>query len=125
MSLDDATSGLDADVSSEVLDIVLRHLGGVDVVLDGVILRGQTERVKPNGEEDVIAVHPLLPSHHIHGGIGPGVADVEAVAGGIGELHQTVKLGPVCLSGVGGKGPFLQPLCLPLLLNGGKIVLQT
>ena len=62
------------------------------MVLDSEVLRGQAEGVIPNGEEDVIAVHTLFPGYYIHGGVGPGVAYVEAVAGGIGELHQAVEL---------------------------------
>ena len=32
--------------------------GGVDVVLDGVVLRGQAEGIKADGEQHVVAVHP-------------------------------------------------------------------
>ena len=106
----------------EVGNIVVGHLGRVDMVLDGVVLRGQAEGVKADGKQHIVPVHPLLPGHHIHGGVGPGVAHMEAVAGGIGELHQPIELGLVRLPRLGSEGLFLQPFLLPLLLNGGKIV---
>ena len=108
----------------EVGNVVLRHLGRVNVVFDGVVLRGQAEGVKADGEQDVIAVHALLPGHHVHGGGGPGMAHVQAVARGIGELHQAVELGLGGVAGLAGEGLFVLPASLPLLFNGGEIVLQ-
>ena len=70
----------------------LGDVGGMDVVLDGVVLRGQAEGVKAHGEEDVVALHPLLPADDVHGREGPGVAHVQALAGGIGELDEAVEL---------------------------------
>ena len=96
--------------------------GGMDVVLDGVVLRGQAEGVEADGEQHVIAVHAALAGHHVHGGVGPGVAHVQALAGGIGELHQAVEFGLGGVAGLGGEGLFLAPLVLPFLLDGGKIV---
>ena len=51
------------------------------------------------------------------------MAHVEALARGIGELDQTVKLGPFAPVG-GGKDLALLPALLPFRLNGGKIVFQ-
>ena len=99
------------------------HLGGVNVVLNGVVLRGQAEAVIPHGEEHIVAVHAALAGHHVHGGVGPGVAHMQALSGGIGELHQGVELGLVAvIPGLIDSG-FL-PFLLPLRLNGGKIVFQ-
>ena len=50
------------------------------------VLKGRRRRT-PWGRERCI--HPAL-GHHVHGGVGPGVAHVEALAGGIGELHQGI-----------------------------------
>ena len=63
------------------------------MVLDGVVLRGQAEGVIPHGEEHIVAVHAALAGHHVHGGVGPGVAHMQALSGGIGELHQGIELG--------------------------------
>ena len=95
----------------------------MDVVFDGVVLGGQPECVIAHGEQDVEAVHALLAGHHVHGGVGAGVAHVQALAGGVGELHQAVELGLVPAV-LGGKGLALQPLFLPLGLDSGKIVLH-
>ena len=108
----------------EVLHVVVGHLGRVDVVLDGVVLRGQAEGVIPDGEQHVVALHPLFPADDVHGGEGPGVAHVEALAGGIGELDEAEELLPRLVPGDGGEGLLLQPLALPLFLNTGKIVLH-
>ena len=107
----------------EVGDVVVGHLGGVDVVLDGVVLGGQAEGVVAHGEQDVVAVHPALPGHHVHGGVGPGVAHVQALAGGIGELYQSVVLG----LGVAGNGMVAAGLCpavLPFAFDAVKLVFQ-
>ena len=49
---------------------------------------------------------------------------VEALTGGIGELDEAVELLPGLVPGDGGEGLFLQPLLLPFLFNGCKIVLH-
>ena len=108
----------------EVGDVVVGHLGGVDVVLDGVVLGGQAEGVKADGEEHIVPVHAALPGHHVHGGVGPGMSHMEALAGGIGELHQGVEFLLVRVTGAAGEGLLLPPLVLPFLFDGGKIVLQ-
>ncbi len=77
----------------EVGDVLLGDDGRMDVVLDGVVLRGQAEGVKADGEQHVIALHPLLAADDIHRREGAGMADVQALAGGIGELDQAVELG--------------------------------
>ena len=51
------------------------------------------------------------------------LAHMEALAGGIGELHQGVEFGLVAVV-LAVEGLLVQPLLLPLGLNGGKIVLQ-
>ena len=110
-------------LAGEVGDVLLGDDGRVDVVLDGVVLRGQAEGVKPDGEQDVVALHALFPGDDVHGGKGPGMTHVQALAGGIGELDQPVELGAL-VPGDGGIGLGLLPPLLPLFLNGGKIVLH-
>src|SRR5699024_3686134 len=78
-------------LAGEVLDVIVGHLGGVNVIFDGVVLGGQTEGVKAHGEQDIVAVHALFTADDVHGGIGPRMAHVQALAGGVGELHQAVK----------------------------------
>ena len=109
---------------AEVMDVVLRHLGRVDVHLDGVVLCGQTERIIADGEQHIVTVHALLAGDDIHCGIGTGVTHMETLSGGIGELHQTVPLLAGGVTGHGVEGIGLLPALLPFLLNGGKIVLH-
>ena len=94
------------------------------MILDGIVLGGQTKGIEAHGEQDVHAVHALLAGNHVHRGIGTGVADVQTIAGGIRELHQTVELGLGGVAVVAGEGFFFLPLGLPLLFNGGKIILH-
>ena len=96
----------------------------MDVILDGVVLRGQAEGVVADGEEDVIALHPLFPADDVHGGEGPGVAHMEALAGGVGELDEAEEFFLTSVAVDGGEGFFFQPFGLPLLFYGGKIVLH-
>ena len=49
---------------------------------------------------------------------------VEALTGGIRELDEAVELLPGLVAGDCGKGLFLQPLLLPFLFDGGKIILH-
>ena len=109
----------------EVGDIVLRHLSGVNVVLNGVVLSRQAEGVKADGEQHVVAVHPLFPGYYVHGGVGSGMSHMQPVARGIGELNQAVELRLGGIASLAGKGLFVLPLGLPLFLDLGKIVLQS
>ena len=108
----------------EVGDVLLGNDGRMDVVLDGVVLRGQAKGIKADGEQHIVALHPLFPADDVHSGEGPCVAHMEALTGGIGELDEAVELLPGLVPGDGGEGLFLQPLLLPFLFNGCKIVLH-
>ena len=94
------------------------------MVLDGKVLGGQAEGVIPDGEEDIVAVHPLLSGDDVHSGVGTRVTHVEARTGGIGELHQAVELGLALDEVLGLIGLFFLPLLLPFLLNGAEIILH-
>ena len=113
-----------AELLAEVLHVVVGDLGGVDVVFHGVVFRGQAEGVVADGEEDVIALHPLLPADDVHGGEGPGVAHMEALAGGVGELDEAEEFFLTSVAVDGGEGFFFQPFGLPFLFYGGEIVLH-
>ena len=108
----------------EVGNVLLGNDGRMDVVLDGVVLRGQAEGIEADGEQHVVTLHPLLAADDVHGGEGTGVAHMEALTGGIGELDEAVELLPGLVPGDSGEGLFLQPLLLPFLFNGCKIVLH-
>ena len=107
----------------EIFDVVLRHHSRMDMVLDGVVLRGQTEGVKADGEQDVVALHPLFAGDDVHGGKGSGMAHMQTLTGGIGELNESIELGAL-VAGDGGVGLGLFPVGLPFLFNGRKIVIH-
>ena len=111
-------------LAGEVLDVGLGDYGRVHMVLDGKVLGGQPEGVIPDGEEDIVAVHPLLSGDDVHSGVGTGVTHVEACTGGIGKLHQAVELGLALDEVLGLIGLFFLPLLLPFLLNGAEIILH-
>ncbi|MPM50822.1 hypothetical protein SDC9_97566 [bioreactor metagenome] len=94
----------------------------MDVHFDGIVFRGQTEGVEPDGEQNVIPLHPLFAADDVHGGIGPGMANVQSLPRGVGKLDQAVELRPGHVAVDSGEGLFLQPLCLPFLFDAGKII---
>ena len=108
----------------EVGDVLLGNDGRMDVVLDGVVLRGQAKGIKADGEQHIVALHPLFPADDVHSGKGAGMAHMEPLTRGIRELNEAVKLFTGLVAGHSGKGLFLQPLLLPFLFNGCKIVLH-
>ena len=112
------------ELTGEVLDVLSGDDGGVDMVLDGKVLRGQAEGVIADGEQDVVALHALFPRHNIHRGKGPGMSHMQACGTGVRKLNEPVELGLIA-AGDGGVGLRLFPAILPFFLNGGKIVLHT
>ncbi len=50
----------------EVGDVLLGDDGGMDVVLDGVVLRRQAKGIKADGDQHVVTLHPLLAADDVH-----------------------------------------------------------
>ena len=111
------------ELAGEVLDVLLRDDGGMDVVLDGKVLGRQAEGVKADGIEDVVALHPLLAADDVHCRKGARMADVQSGGGRVRELDEPVEFRSR-VAGHGGVGLFLLPLVLPFFLNGCEIVLH-
>ncbi len=109
------------ELLGEVFDVALGDYCGVDMVLDGEVLCGQTESIKAYREQDIVALHSLLAGDNVDSGVGARMADVQACCGGVRELYEAVELGLVrtCLGGI---GLLLFPNCLPFLFYFGKIV---
>ena len=100
-------------------------IGRMDVVLDGIVLRGQAKGIKADGKEHVVALHPLLPADDVHGGEGPGVSHMRAPGRRdrgtqSGRKNFSRVLSPVTAA----KGFSSSHSLLPLLFNGRKIVLH-
>ena len=108
----------------EILDVLLCDDRRMHMILNGKILRGQAEGVEADGEQDVKPVHSLFPGDHVHGGIGPGMAHMEACGGGIRKFHQSIELRLVSTIFTM-KGLLCQPSFLPFGLDRCEIVLQS
>ena len=109
------------ELTGEVFDVLLRHNRRMDVVLDGEVLGRQTEGVKADGVEDIIALHALFAADDIHRRKGSRMTHVKTRCRRIRELDQTIELGSG-IAGDGGVGLRLFPLFLPFCLDGCKIV---
>ena len=110
-------------LAAEILDVVLGDDTGMDMILNGKVLRRQAEGIIAHGEQHVHASHPLFPGDDIHGRIGPGVAHMQSCGAGIREFHQGEELFLLAavLSGV---EFFLLPDLLPLFFNVCKFVIH-
>ena len=113
-----------AELRGKFLDVAVRQLTGVNARLDGRVLGGQTEGVKANGKEDVVALHSSLAANDLKSGVGLDVTHVHTHARGVGELHEPVELRLVGMI-LCGEDAGLVPLRLPFLFNGRKIVLHS
>ncbi len=112
------------ELTGKILDIPLGDDGGVDVVFDGKVFGGQTEGVKTDRIEDVIALHALFTRDNVHGRKGARMAHVQSGGAGVRELDQAIEFGLVT-AGLGRIGLALFPPGLPFLFDGGKIVFHT
>ena len=112
-----------AELGGELLDVSVGELAGMDSRLDGGVLGGQTEGVKADGEQDVVALHTALSADDLQTGVGLDVTHVHTYARGVGEFYEAVELGlfAVILSA---EDLGVVPLLLPFGFNGGKIVLH-
>ena len=110
------------ELACEVCDVVFCNYGRMDVVLDGIVFRGQAESIKADGEQNIVALHPLFAGDDIHGSERSGVTDMQSLTRGVRELDQSVELGTGRVAGYGRIGLGLLPICLPLLFNCCKIV---
>ena len=93
----------------------------VDVVLHGEVLGGQAKGVPPHGVEHVVAAKALFAGHDVQRGVAAGMAHMQPLPAGIGELHQGVELG-LGMVDLHMEGLFVLPHLLPLFLNGFVIV---
>ena len=112
-----------AELAGEFFNVSVGQLTGMDARLDGGILGGQTEGVKANGEQDVVALHPSLAADDLQTRVGLDVAHVHTHARGVGELYEAVELGLVTVI-LGTEDFGVVPTLLPFCFNGGKIVLH-
>ena len=86
-----------------------------------VVFGGQSECVEAYREQDVVALHPALARHNVHGGVRSWMTHMQALAGGVRELHKCVIFwaGIACHSRV---GLLVKPSFLPLFFYPVKFV---
>jgi len=101
------------ELIAEVVDVLLRHARGMDVVLDGEVLRRQAEGVPAHRVKDVVALQTALAGDDVHRRVGTRMADMQARAGRIGEFDQAEELG-LALVALRLKAMRLLPVFLPL-----------
>jgi hypothetical protein len=82
-----------AQLGLHVLDVGLGGDPRVGARLHGVLLGGQTEGVKAQGVQDVVAGHALEAREDVRGDVAQGVADMQARSGGVREHVHDELLG--------------------------------
>ncbi|OPZ99856.1 MAG: hypothetical protein BWY71_00894 [Planctomycetes bacterium ADurb.Bin412] len=109
------------DLAADIVDIPLGGDAGVGAGFDGVLFGGQAEGVVTHRVQDVEAAHAFVTGHDVAGGVAFGMADMQAVAGGIGEHVKDVifRLGGVI---AGGENLVFQPVILPFFLNFVEVI---
>ena len=105
----------------EARHILFGHDGGMDMIFDGIVFRGETERIPTHGVEDIIALQTALARHDVQRRIGARMADMQPLSGRIGKLHQCI-VGRLFMSVRRGKGVLLHPFFLPFFLDLTVIV---
>ena len=113
------------ELLGEVGDVRLRGDAGMRAGFDRILLRGQAKGVPAHRVQHVEAVHLLETADDVRGGVTLRVADVEAVAAGIGEHveHEVLRLRgiEVGITGVGrAVGLVGLPLALPFRFKLGE-----
>ena len=75
-----------------MVDVLVRDHPRVRVRLDRIVLGRQTERIKADRVQDIVALHPSLSRDNLDAGVCLDMADVHAGAGWIRELDKTIEL---------------------------------
>ena len=105
-------------------DILLSKAIGMVAGIHSVLLRGQTEGVIAHGMQNIEALHTLHAGHDVGSGIAFGMTCVQTNTGRIREHIQNVVLRLGEIPHIGSEGVVFLPIFMPLLFNGGKIVIH-
>ena len=79
------------DLAAKGVDVFLRGDGGVHPCAHGVAFRRQPKGVPAHRMQHVEAAHALVAAEDVGRGVALGMADVQTLAGGIGEHVEDVK----------------------------------
>ncbi len=96
----------------EMVNVRFGDLGGMNMILNGIVLRRQAEGIPADGIQDVIALHAALSGDDVQRRVGARMPDMQTRTGGVREFNQAVvfRLGMILL---GSKGMLLLPNFLP------------
>ena len=111
------------ELLGKLADVAVGQLAGMDAGLDSGVLGRQSESVKSDGKQNIIALHTPLAADNLQSGVCLDMPDVHPHAGRIGEFDQPIEFRLVG-SILRLENMRLLPTLLPLALNGGKIVLH-
>ena len=107
----------------KVRHVIARHDLRVNMVFDGIVLRGQAKSIPAHWIEHIIALQPLFACNDIQRRIGARMADVQPLPGRVRKFHEAVKFRAVILI-LGMKDARLLPPVLPFLFHLFKIVVH-
>src|SRR5690554_2868115 len=86
----------------------------MDLSLNGVVLRRQSEGVPTHGEEDIVTFQAAFTGDYVHGSIRAWVPHMQAFPRWIGELHQSIEFLLTAIV-AGAKNLLVVPDILPFL----------
>ena len=109
------------ELATHRLDVLHRPGERVAAALDGRVLGRQPERVEPDREEHVVAMHPTESRERVGRRHDVPVADVQ-VTRRVRVHRQLVPLGPRVVAQVRLVHPELGPARLPARLDRGRVV---
>ena len=105
-----------AELLREFCNIAVGHGPWMNALLDRRVFRWQPEGVKPDGKQDIIALHSALATDDLKAGICLDMTHMHPASGGIRKFHQTVKFRFIAVV-FGGKRPRVCPALLPFRFN--------
>ena len=112
------------DLLAETVDVLLRGDGGMRPRLHGILLGRQPESVPSHRMQDVEPFHPLVAAEDVGRGVTFWMTDVKPRSRGIREHVKAVELLLLVVVSVALECLVLEPIRLPFLLNGGKVVVH-
>ena len=104
------------ELLAEVVDVLFGDHGRMDLVFDGIVLRGQAKGIITDGVKDVVALHAALAGDDVQRRVGAWMAHMQAISAGVGELDQAIVFGLVA-GKLGIEHAAVQPTLLPFLFN--------
>ena len=110
------------DLLAEAVYVLLRSYGRMGACLHRILLGRKTERIPSHGMEHVEPLHALVPAEDVGGGVALRMAYMKPSSRRVREHVKAVELLLAVVVCVALECLVLEPIRLPFLLDGGKIV---